>query len=57
MSPRAKLYLIVISQMLAALIQTVVFDAAIKFRALAGNFGLSIIAHRATWVSSNKFTI
>lgn len=44
-----------ISQMLAELTQTVVFDAMIKSRAVFGNLGLSVIAHKATWVSRRRF--
>ncbi len=44
-----------ISQMLALLIQTFVLGEAINCLALDGNFGLSVMAHNATWVSSKRF--
>jgi hypothetical protein len=55
MLPRLRERLIVISQMLAALTQTLVLDDLISSRACWGSRGLSVMAHRATWVSSSRF--
>jgi hypothetical protein len=44
-----------ISQIVAALIQTVLRGARIRSRARPERRGLSVIAHSATWVSSNRF--
>ena len=55
MSPRPSACLIAISHTLATLTQTVVRGDRINSRAFGGSFGLSVIAHGATWVSRSRF--
>ncbi len=45
----------VMSQTLAALIHMTDLGDSINSRALSDSFGLSVMAHRATWVSRRRF--